>query len=178
MAKKRRRPDPWTWRIARLRAEIDDLVAWLHNTQSSESRLVYENLKTYKVEIMRDFVLYMQLAIDELLRSILFDFIRRQNRGLTKEKELVRVVKEMRAAEVVHWCGRLRLVKPRQYERLRDLNRIRNKCAHEWVLDIPRFRIVGRGNGRRRLREHVVLFENSNLLTSISRCRQRPRRRR
>lgn len=44
------------------------------------------------------------------------------------------------------------------------MNRVRNKCAHHWVLDIPRYRIVRAGQKKKRVRIPVVLYRGSNLM--------------
>lgn len=147
----------------RLTKEIERLVSALYNTSADDDRLRYENLKTYRVEAMRSFILYLHLAIEDLLRALLFDFIKKQNRALTR-KATIKITREMTSAELVHWCGRFKLITTPVYRRLLDLNGIRNRCAHNWVLDIPRFQNVGPRGRRRRKRISVVIYENRNLL--------------
>jgi len=78
---------------------------------------------------MQNFVFHMHLAIEDLLRALLFDFLVKRNRQLTKKKA-IRIVEDLWSADLVDWCGRLKLVKPRQYKQLLELNRVRNKCGH------------------------------------------------
>jgi hypothetical protein len=49
-------------RCDRLTKEIEKLVSALYNTSDDDDRLRCENLKTYRVEVMRSFILYMHLA--------------------------------------------------------------------------------------------------------------------
>ena len=153
-----------TRKAGRLRAEIEDLANDLFNLNDRDPYLCCENLKTYRLEIMRTFVVSLHLATEDLLHAILFDFLARQNRRLTK-KETIKIVDGMRSAELIHWCGRLNLVTPPQYENLLDLNRIRNACAHQWLLDITRTRRVGPKRRRRSVRVPIVEFERKNLFT-------------
>ena len=150
-------------RCDRLTKEIEKLVSALYNTSDNDDRLRYENLKNYRVEVMRSFIMYMHLAIEDLLRALLFDFIKKQNRNLTR-KATIKFTREITSAELVRWCGRLNLITRTVYRRLLDLNSIRNRCAHNWLLDIPRLQNVGTRGRRRRKRIPVVMYENRNLL--------------
>ena len=116
------------------------------------------------MEIQRSFVVHLHLATEDLLHAILFDFQAGQNRRLTK-RETIRIVDEMRSAELIHWCGRLNLVTPRQFRDLLELNRIRNACAHHWILDVSRSRMVGPKGNRKRSRTPVVVYKNKNLFS-------------
>ena len=150
-------------RCDRLAKEIEKLVSALYNTSDDDDQLRSENLKTYRAEVMRSFILHLHLSIEDLLRALLFDFIKKQNRNLTR-KATIKLVREMTGAELVNWCGRLNLITETVHRRLLDLNTIRNKCAHNWVLDIPRFKNVGARGQRKRKWIPVVMYENKNLL--------------
>jgi hypothetical protein len=54
-------------------------------------------------------------------------------------------------------------VTPLQYRNLLELNRIRNTCAHRWLLDLPRFRQVGPKGKRKRQRVPTVTYQSRNL---------------
>jgi hypothetical protein len=54
------------------------------------------------------------MAIEDLLRAHLFDFLVKRNRQLTKKKA-IRIVEDLWSADLVDWCGRLKLIKPKQY---------------------------------------------------------------
>jgi hypothetical protein len=147
-----------------LKTEIDEIVCLLYGTDNKDIDVRYYNLKTYRAEIFRSFILHMHLAIEELLRALLFDFMVRQNRQL-KSKETIRTLNDLRSAEIVHWCGRLRLVTPKQYDELLELNRIRNKCAHHWLLDIPKYKVIRFGNNKKRVTIPVVTYKGKNVMT-------------
>jgi hypothetical protein len=148
----------------RLKAEIEELQHSLFNIEATDPQLRYENLKTFRAEIMRTFVLSLHLAIEDLLHAILFDFLARHNRRLTK-RETIRIVDEMRSADLIHWCARLNLVTSAQYRNLLELNRIRNACAHNWILDLPRSRRIGQKGMRKRIKVPIVVYKGGNLLT-------------
>jgi len=147
----------------RLKAEIGRLAECLYNTNAKDVELRYENLKTYRVEVQRSFVLYVHLAIEELLRELLSAFLRKWNRRLRK-KEVKTAVDGLRSSDLVRWCGRLRLVRPQEYKRLVELNGIRNACVHNWLLETPRFTGKRDGPPPRRLRTATVTYAGKNLL--------------
>lgn len=159
----KQKKDKYLLKSDRLKAEIDELIAHLYNTNAKDTELRYENLKTYRIEVQRSFILYTHLAIEDLLRALLFDFLARQNRLMSK-KQIIKTVDDMRSADLIHWCGRLRLITPRRYEQLLELNRIRNACAHNWLLDIPKYKRKAGGKSHRRIRVPVVKYHGKNLL--------------
>lgn len=146
-----------------LKAEAGRLVDLLYGTNLKDTKLRYENLKTYRVEIQRSFILYAQLAIDGLLRALLFGFLAKHSRGLAK-KQLKNTVDEMRSADLVHWCGHLGLIKPKWYMQLLELNRIRNACVHKWLVDVPKYKRRTGGKPAMRIKVPVVRYQGRNLL--------------
>jgi hypothetical protein len=150
----------------RLSEEIKRVRDALYNTAAKDPELRFENLKTYRVEMFRGFVLYMHLAIEDILKDFLIDFLRRQRMAF-KVQELKKLVGNMRSAEIVAWCYRLKLITTSQHGRLGELNRIRNACSHNWLLDVPKYRTILDRSTRtkRRTRTPVVRFNNKNLFT-------------
>jgi len=71
------------------------------------------------------------------MKALVFDFLVKQNHSLLK-REAINAVDAMRSVDLILWCGRMRLLTPRQYRQLLELNRIRNACAHKWIIDIPK----------------------------------------
>ena len=126
----RKTPNAWYRRKSeKLKTQVDALAASLYGLNHKDQHLRYLNLQTYRIEVMQNFVFHMHLAIEDLLRALLFDFLVKRNRQLTKKKA-IRIVEDLWSADLVDWCGRLKLVKPRQYKQLLELNRVRNKCGH------------------------------------------------
>ena len=70
---------------------------------------------------------------------------------------------EMKSSDLVHWCGRLKRINKEQYRGLIKLNRIRNACAHNWILHIPKNRSVVVKGKRVRFRVPRVIYNNKNL---------------
>ena len=58
-----------------LKAETDALAASLYGLDSEDEHQRYLNYRTYKREVMRNFVIYLHLALEDLPRALLFDFL-------------------------------------------------------------------------------------------------------
>lgn len=67
----------------------------------------------------------------------------------------------MRSRKIIEWCGRLNLITKKQYDQITELNKIRNSCAHNWILDIAKYK---KTRSNKRLRTPVVKFNGKNLL--------------
>ena len=100
-----------------LKGKIDKLGDSLYNLNARDPESRYENLKTYRAEMIHGFVVYMHLAIEDLWRALFFDFLVRLNRSLPS-REAKGTVDNMKSAEITHWCRRLRLISEKQYNRL------------------------------------------------------------
>ncbi len=161
MAKRKPSQDSYKRKSDKLKSQIDALAASLYGLNNRDQGLRYYNLQTYQIEVMRNFVFYMHLGIEDLLRALLFDFLVKRNQQLTK-KRAIRIVEDLWSADLVDWCGRLKLIKPKQYKQLLELNRVRNKCGHNWSLEVKRKRVKTGGKSRR-VRVPSVIFEGRNL---------------
>lgn len=149
-------------KAAKLRVEVNELAAFLYNLRDRDLRLQCDNLKTYRTEMLRGFLISLHLAIEDLLKALLFDFLVKNNRSLPT-RGTIRMVDDMRSVEIMHWCRRLKVISTKRFEQLLELNRVRNACAHNWIIDIPKTRhLVHRGR-RRRERVPAVTYKNKNL---------------
>ena len=83
----------------RLSAAITRLANSLYNLDEQDARSRYENLKTYRAELFRGFIVHTQLAIEDLLKAMLFDFLVKQNRSLSN-REARRIVDEMKSSDL------------------------------------------------------------------------------
>ena len=151
----------------RLKVDIEELEHFLFSIHAKDPRLRYEYLKDFRIEIVRSFIINLHLATEDLLHAILFDFLARQNRRLTK-KETIRIVDNMRSADLIHWCRRLNLVTPLQYTNLLELNRVRNACAHNWVFDLSQSQKTGMSTGTKRHKAPAVLYKGHNIFSGRS----------
>jgi hypothetical protein len=161
-ARHAKKSDLFAKKAERLRAEINKVSDSLYGLTDKDSRVRYYNLKTYRVEIFRGFVVHMHLATEDLLKAILLDFLVRQNRSLPK-KTAVRIVNEIKSAEIIQWCNRLKLISANQFKSLLELNRVRNASAHNWILDSPKIKRTMVRGLKRTARVPTVIYKGKNL---------------
>lgn len=149
-------------KIAKLEAEITELRDSLYGLNSDDLPLKYENLKTYRNEVIRGFILHSHLAIEDLLRALLFDFLVRHNRAI-QTKAAISAVRDLRSVDLLHWCSQLKVTKPREYAALLELNRIRNACAHKWVLNLPKAKRSASRKRSTEVQASIVFFKGRNV---------------
>lgn len=147
-------------KIEKLRADIERLTGVLYGLDNKDALVRLMNYKTYKVEIIRGFILYLQLSIESLLKELLVYRLKGETR-IFKVRQIKKTVEDMRSRDILGWCGHLNLVTETQHARIVELNRIRNLCAHNWVLDLPRYRKDRRGKS---VKIGVVRFNDKNIL--------------
>jgi hypothetical protein len=118
--KKSKKESAFDRKAERSRKIVGELTDSLYNLHDRDAQLRYENLKTYRTELMRGFIVYMHLAIEDLLKAILFDFLVKQNRSLpTKTTKCI--VDDLKSSDIMHWCGRLKLIRSKKYSQLLEL---------------------------------------------------------
>jgi hypothetical protein len=95
------------------------------NEEHARASLLREN-------VIRLIVFDMHLAIEELLRSQVFDAL--APRSSLARQRTVAYVKDLTSRQVLDLAVELGVIDGRRYERLRELNGLRNKAAHHWDL--------------------------------------------
>ncbi len=165
MSTKRRNAKKSSLRERRLTKETTDLVNYLYNTGEKDPELRYHNLKEYRNEVLRGFVIYLHLALEDLLKQLLVEFLKQTTRS-PKVRNLRRFVTGLRSTDILEWCLRLELVSKTQYVDLKTLNSIRNSCAHNWSIAIPKYKkiAVRRPALSKWKRTPTVLFRGKDLL--------------
>lgn len=147
-------------RIDKVEIGIEKLSGDLYGLNNNDPQVRLHNLNTYRVEVIRGFVLYLQLSIENLLKELLVYRLKAETRVLNV-KQIKHFVEDMRSRDIVGWSGRLNVVTKSQYNGIVELNRVRNSCAHNWLLELPQYRKDKCG---KRVKIHVVRFNGKNLL--------------
>jgi hypothetical protein len=83
--------------------------------------------------VIRLIVFDMHLAIEELLRSQVFDAL--GPRSALGRAQTIAYVKDLTSRQVLDLAVELGVIDGPRYERLRELNGLRNKAAHHWDLN-------------------------------------------
>jgi hypothetical protein len=159
----RKKTSPFMIKEKRLRNEIDKLIDRLYNTNEKKNEIRYDNLKTYRIEIIRGFIVYSHLAIEDLLKEMLIEFLKHQSR-IFKVAAIKKSIKGMRSSEIIEWSARLNLINVKQYKFIKDLTSVRNKCSHNWIIDIPENKMIIKQKIKEWKKTPVIRFRNKNLL--------------
>ena len=94
IANQKNKRDRFTRRAEALKAKINELSGSLYNLDTRDPELRYENLKTYRAEMIRGFVVYMHLVTEDLLKALFVGFLVKLNRSLPN-REAKRTVDNM-----------------------------------------------------------------------------------
>jgi len=133
-------------RIKRLSKEIDEIDDFFYGPVGRRDRLGYMGmLERKRDDIVRSIVLQLHTAIEELMTEGLFDWVlgtkhmksSRKRRTTRRGQALGRMVGRLGFDAKLDFAVVTELFRPKLVERLRELNRVRNKCAHHWILDAP-----------------------------------------
>lgn len=142
-------------------ARIRGLLDSLYGSAADDPETGHLNLKTARVEVVRAFVFYLQGAIEELLRALLFHALASRGRRAAVRQRIA-LVKSLGAREVLDWCRGFGVIDSPVHQDLVELNRVRNVCAHHWVLDS--YRVKRDKRSGRRTRTPTLQFRGRSLL--------------
>jgi hypothetical protein len=132
-------------REKRLKKEIDEILNSLYNLEEKDEEIRYENIKNFKNEIIRGFIIHLHLALEDLLKELLIYRLKEFKSRTFKIKEIKKFIeKDLRSYEIIKWSALLNSITQKEYLMLNELNKIRNACAHYWILDLPNYKKLGK----------------------------------
>src|SRR5579863_5316075 len=105
---------------------LDYHVSGSDNEEHARAALLREN-------VIRLIVFDMHLAIEELVRSQVFAAL--APRSSLAREQTIAYVKDLTSRQVLDLAVELGVIDGTRYERLRELNGLRNKAAHHWDLN-------------------------------------------
>lgn len=94
----------------------------------------YLRADSFRENVIRLIVFDMHLAIEELLRALVFDALSARS---SRRGETVAYVKGLSSRQTLDLSAQLGVIDDDAYERLRELNALRNRAAHHWAPDEP-----------------------------------------
>ena len=94
----------------------------------------YLRAESFRENVIRLIVFDMHLAIEELLRSHVFETLTARSR---QKDATVDYVKALSSRQALDLAVQLGVIDSEVYERLRELNALRNRAAHHWRLSDP-----------------------------------------
>ncbi len=120
----------------------------------------------FRQDAYRIIVFQLQLAIEELVRSFVFDKLTTPpDPGTFTYKENVQFVRDLEALPLLELAARLHILSTLGYNELVKLNAIRNKCAHHWQLHSFSVKQMIRAEETTEAIVPEIQFNGGNLLT-------------
>jgi hypothetical protein len=157
-------------KIRRLTREIKKIDEFFYETKKHASRTLYAGmLERKRDDMVRSAVLQLHTAIEDILTSwitcrVLGIRMEEQEKGArTKSAQALRrmlwgsgsIGFDMK----LNFAVALRLINGRTQKKLAELNRLRNKCSHNWLLKVP----VRRGRRPKQKKMPLLFYKGRDL---------------
>ncbi len=141
------------------------MIDFLYQTETRNKEARYKNLVEYRDEVIRGFVIYVQLALEDVLRELVLELIR-QTSIYPKVRSSKEMLKWVDGKNLLEWCLMLEIINKKQFNQLQILNTVRNRCAHNWLISLPKYKKSTNKNGKVKKwkKEPLVRFHGKNLL--------------
>lgn len=130
--------------------EVERIHSFLHPLGEPDPKQNLYQARSRREDAVRITVLQMSLAIEDLLDSLFWRVFAghdpnskkrsSKKRGIARELDELLESGRLGFEAKIKLARVLRIVTKEQYGRLNQLRPLRNKCAHEWMLDIVRKR--------------------------------------
>lgn len=157
-------------RIRRLEREIAEIDQYFYGSNKRPDRHLYAGmLERKRDDMVRSAVLQLHTAIEDLLDYLITCRILEANaedRAKRMSSKAGRALRKMLYGAgslgfdmKLNFAVSLRLVQTKVKERLMELNTLRNKCSHNWVLKVS----VRRGRRPQQKKPPLLLYEGRDL---------------
>lgn len=156
-------------RIRRLTREIDQIDAFFYHTEKTRDRVLYAGmLERKRDDMVRSVVLQLHTGIEDILNSWITSRVlgtryeernRRKNRSARAMRRLLFGAGSLGFDMKLNLAVALRLINLKMQKQLLELNTLRNKCSHNWLLKIP----VRRGRRPRQKKPPLLLYRGRDL---------------
>lgn len=158
-------------KIVRLSEEIAEIESTIYTDADGDAYNQHFLFQQKRNHAIRGVVLELQLAIEDLLNVWLDSFLLQckpsvRNKVARRKPKLARTIEQLlegsgalsfeRKLDLAEGTG---LIRRSEHTKLRELYRVRNKCSHHWLLDIPVRKRIQRNQPKRRLLD----YQNRNL---------------
>jgi hypothetical protein len=157
-------------KIRRLTREIRKIDEFFYGPDKEASRGLYAGmLERKRDDMVRSAVLQLHTAIEDVLTSLITCRVL----GITMEEKNRRA--RTKSAQAVHrmlwgsgsigfdmklnFAVAFRLINGPTQKKLAELNRLRNKCSHNWLLKVP----VRRGRRPKQKKPPLLLYKGRDL---------------
>lgn len=161
---------PIETKITRLTREIRDIDQFFYGVNQNADRYLYAGmLERKRDDMVRSTVLQLHTAIEEVLNSQIMCRVLN-----VKSEERMRRIRSRRGRALrrvlfgagslgfdmkLNFAAALGLLSERTQNQLIELNTLRNKCSHNWLLKAP----VRRGKRPRQKKPPLLLYQGRDL---------------
>jgi hypothetical protein len=157
-------------KIRRLTREIRKIDEFFYETEKDSNRALYAGmLERKRDDMVRSAVLQLHTAIEDVLTSLITCRVlgirmeEREKRARTKSVQALRrmlwgsgsIGFDMK----LNFAVAFRLINGPTQKKLAELNRLRNKCSHNWLLKVP----VRRGRHPKQKKPPLLLYKRRDL---------------
>lgn len=112
-----------------------DLLDYFYGFSREDGPDRYLQKDEFRQDVYRLIVIQLHLAIEELVRSFVFEKLTSPpDPGTFTYEKNVEFVHNLNTRQVLELAARLHVLTKHGYEELVRLNVIRNKCSHNWML--------------------------------------------
>ena len=158
-------------KIRRLSHEIDQIDAFFYHTDKTRDRVLYAGmLERKRDDIVRSAVLQLHTGIEDILNSWITSRMLgvRSKERRTKRNRSARALRQLLFGAgslgfdmKLNLAMALRLINFKTQKQLMELNTLRNKCSHNWLLKMP----MRRGRRPRQEKPPLLLYRGRDLHT-------------
>lgn len=143
-----------------------DLLDFFYGFSEEDDPDRYSQQDAFRQDVYRLIVFQLHLAIEELVRSFVFEKVTfPPDPGTFTHEENVAFVQNLNTRPLLELAARLHILTKNGYEELVKLNAIRNKCAHNWSLHAFSVREKIKDAAESAEVEPHIEFNGKNLLT-------------
>lgn len=157
-------------KIRRLTREIRNIDDFFYGTNKDTSRTLYAGmLERKRDDMVRSAVLQLHTAIEDVLTSWItcrvlgIKIEEKEKRARTKSAQALRRMLSGSGSigfdMKLNFAVALRLINGPTQKKLEELNQLRNKCSHNWLLKMP----VRRGKRPKQKKLPLLLYKGHDL---------------
>lgn len=157
-------------KIRRLTREIGEIDEYFYGADSRGDRDLYAGmLERKRDDMVRSVVLQLHTGIEDMLNTgimcAVLDVKPNERQKLSRSASAQALHRMLRGGGSMgfdlklNFAVVLRIINSRTYEQLAELNKLRNRCSHNWLLKAP----VRRGKRPKQKKPPLLLYKGSDL---------------
>lgn len=145
--------------------EIESIKNAIYGYSENDQEWIKE-VRPYKLEIerdelIRDFIISHHLLTEEFLNTELVKYFIKYKRSSKRYKLFEEfILKNLTYKEKADLAFKAAIISKNNYEFLKELNYLRNKCAHRWFLKDKRIKLLYKGKDLLKLRNFKKFIED------------------